>query len=106
MPYVKRNQAGQIIGLSEDGVDDGVEQLDLSHPEVAAFLEKAREQLSSSDTETIRVLEDLIDLLIHKKIILLTDLPDAAQQKIADRQRMRNELNVLNNLMVGEEDIL
>lgn len=82
------------------------EQLELSHPEVRAFLEEAKDQLSSSDTETIRVIEDLVDLLIQKKLILLTDLPIAAQEKLSERQRMRSELNVLGNLMVDEEDIL
>jgi len=36
----------------------------------------------------------------------LTDLPDAAQQELSERQRMRSELNDLGNLMVDEEDIL
>jgi len=45
-------------------------------------------------------------VLIAKKVILLTDLPDAAQQKLSERQRMRSELNDLGNLMVDEEDIL
>ena len=80
--------------------------LDLADPEVTAFLEAAKQQLSSSDSETIRVLEDLIELLIRKKLIMLTDLPDAARKKLAERQRMRNELNAFQGLMVGEEDIL
>ena len=71
-----------------------------------AFLDAAKNQLSSSDTETIREIEDLVSVLIAKKVILLTDLPDAAQQKLSERQRMRSELNDLGNLMVDEEDIL
>ena len=106
MPYVLRDKDGRIGGLSEDSREAAGEQLDLSHPEVMAFLEAAKDQLSSSDTETIRVIEDLVDLLIQKKLILLTDLPLAAQQKLSERQRMRSELNVLGNLMVDEEDIL
>lgn len=106
MPYVIRDKDGRIIGLSEEAREESAEQLDVSHPEVSAFLEAAKDQLSSSDTETIRVIEDLVDLLIQKKLILLTDLPIAAQQKLSERQRMRSELNVLGNLMVDEEDIL
>lgn len=78
----------------------------MSHPDVQAFLDAAKNQLSSSDTETIREIEDLVSVLIAKKVILLTDLPDAAQQKLSERQRMRSELNDLGNLMVDEEDIL
>lgn len=106
MPYVIRDMDGRITGLSEERQGDAAEQLDVSHPEVMAFLEAAKNQLSSSDTGTIRVIEDLVDLLIQKKLILLTDLPIAAQQKLSERQRMRSELNILGNLMVDEEDIL
>lgn len=106
MPYIVRDKNGRITGLSEESQGGESEQLDLTNPEVEAFLEAAKDQLSSSDTETIRVIEDLVDLLIQKKLILLTDLPLAAQQKLSERQRMRSELNVLGNLMVDEEDIL
>jgi hypothetical protein len=106
MPHIVRNANGNIIGLTEHDQDGSGEELSLSHPDVQAFLEAAKSQLSSSDTETIRVIEDLVDVLIAKKVILLTDLPDAAQQKLSERQRMRSELNDLGNLMVDEEDIL
>jgi hypothetical protein len=106
MLYVKRNLEGKVVSLSELNEGSVVEELDLSHPDVQGFLESARLALSISDSETIRVIEDLIDILIRKKLIMLTDLPDAAQQKISERQRMRSELNVLDNLIVGEGDIL
>ena len=106
MPYVYRNSDGRIISLSAAAPDGEAEELDLSHPEVLEFLQKAKNELSSSDSDTIRVIEDLVDVLIRKKLILLTDLPVPAQLKLSERQRMRNELNALDNLMVGEEDIL
>jgi hypothetical protein len=106
MPYVKRNSAGAIIGLSERAENDYEQELSLSHPEIQAFLNTARDHLSSSDSETIRVIEDLIDVMIQKKLILLTELPQAAQRKLMERQRMRNELGVLGNLMVDADDIL
>jgi hypothetical protein len=106
MPYVYRNSDDRIIGLSDEAPAGNGEKLDLSDPEVVEFLQKARNELSSSDSDTIRVIEDLVDVLIRKKLILLTDLPVPAQQKLSERQRMRNELNVLDNLMVDEEDIL
>jgi 5S rRNA maturation endonuclease (ribonuclease M5) len=106
MPHIIRNPNGNIIGLSDEDHDGTGEELSLSHPDVQAFLDAARNQLSSSDTETIRVIEDIVDVLIQKKVILLTDLPEAAQQKLSERQRMRSELNDLGNLMVDEADIL
>jgi hypothetical protein len=106
MPNVKRDTNGRIIGVSEQPGNGDVEELAADDPEVIAFLEAARTQLSSSDTETIRVIEDLVDVLIEKKVLLLTDLPRAARQKLIERQRMRSEMGVLGNLMVDEEDIL
>jgi len=60
--------------------------VDLANPEVQRYLEVVMKQLSSQDTETIRVIEDLVDLLIEKKLILLTDLPVAAQKKLSERR--------------------
>ena len=79
--------------------------MDLANPEVQRYLEDAMKQLSSSDTETIRVIEDLVDLLIEKKLILLTDLPAAAQKKLSERRQIRGDLGVLGNVIVDEEDI-
>jgi hypothetical protein len=106
MPYVFRNSDDKIIGLSDEAPNGSAEELELSDPEVLEFLQHAKNELSSSDADTIRVIEDLVDVLIQKKLILLTDLPVPAQQKLTERQRIRNELNVLDNLMVDEEDIL
>ena len=37
----------------------------------------------------IRIVEDLIDLLIRKNLILFTELPEDAQAKIRERKRVR-----------------
>ena len=106
MPYIKRNSSGRITGISDRAESGSKEELDIENPDVQAYLELARSELSSSDAETIRVIEDLVDLLIEKNLIVLTDLPPAAQIKLSERQRMRGDLGVLGNLVVDEEDIL
>jgi hypothetical protein len=106
MPNVIRDTDGRIIGLAEQSRESSGEELSLSDPEVQAFLHAARKQLSTSDSQTIRVIEDLVDVLIKKGVILPTDLPDAARHKLSWRQQMRSDLNVLDNLMVDEDDIL
>jgi hypothetical protein len=106
MPYVKRNAAGEITGLLDQPADGGAEELSLDSEEIQAFLGQARQRLSLSDVETIRVIEDVVDVLIRKKLLLLTDLPQAAQKKLMERQRMRSELGALGNLVIDEEDIL
>jgi hypothetical protein len=52
-------------------------------------------QLASTDKKIIRIIEDLITLLISKGNIQLTDFPQAVQDKIAERQTIRTELNNL-----------
>lgn len=107
MPHVIRNADGVIVGLSEEvPQEDVAEELPLSHPDVKAFLTGARERLSASDAETVRVVEDIVDILIKKKLILWTDLPPAAQKKLAERRSMRDDLQALGNLMIEEDDIL
>ena len=106
MPCVIRDSHGQIVGLAEQDPAAPGEELSLSDPEVQAFLRAARDQLSSSDSETIRVIEDLVDVLVRKGLLMLTDLPEAAQEKLTIRRQMRSDLNVLDNLMVDEDDIL
>lgn len=45
-----------------------------------------------SDASVVRVLEDLIDLLIAKQIILFTELPQDAQAKLLGRKELRARL--------------
>jgi hypothetical protein len=70
-----------------------------SDPDVILFLEQnglsdaePNQALAKSDIEMIRVIEDLIELLIHKQLINFTDLPDATQQKILKRKKIRDML--------------
>ncbi|VFS56484.1 Uncharacterised protein [Kluyvera cryocrescens] len=42
------------------------------------------QQLQQSDLNMVRVLEDLIEVLMSKGIISITDLPPAAQSKFTE----------------------
>ncbi|MBY0266684.1 MAG: hypothetical protein K2W84_09755 [Burkholderiales bacterium] len=42
------------------------------------------------DARLVRVLEDLVDTLIERNVIRLTDLPEDAQQKLLERKRFRD----------------
>lgn len=112
MPYVVRDANGAITGINtQDGGANG-EVLPHDHPELLEFqaqcqhIEQVRQSLEVSDVETVRVIEDLVDVLIEKKLLLLTDLPYPAQEKLLERQRMRQTLGVYGGLMVSEDDIL
>lgn len=51
-----------------------------------------RRELSESDKDMARVGEDLLDVLISKGVLALTDLPKKAQETINKRKSKRNDL--------------
>ena len=105
MPYVKRDQSGQIISVSLSQESDDQEFIDAESSQLAAFFEDARasaDSLRESDSDFVRVLEDLIEMLTAKGIILFTELPESAQQKIMMRKRLRKDRT--NSLdLLGDE---
>jgi len=91
MLYAKRNPEGQIESLSRE-MTHGSEALPADHPDVLAFLQAggaAQGAFSSLDASLVRVLEDLVDVLISRNVIRITDLPPEAQKKLFQRKRFR-----------------
>ncbi len=112
MLYVERNQKGEIITVRRQLPDENEgEKLPLLNGEVLAFLGTSGEinslaqLLALTDDSIIRVLEDLIDLLIKKNVILFTELPEEAQEKIRERKEVRLKIGT-NAFMADDEDIL
>ncbi len=109
MLHVERDDAGNIIALHIKAVPGISEQKSIMDEEILEFLNKNVDTdpwvqlLSLSDIGIIRILEDLIDLLIRKNIILFTELPEEAQAKIRERKRVREKIGP-DHLMV--DDIL
>lgn len=109
MLYIERDKIGNIIALHVKPEPNAREQKAIMDEEIMEFLSKSVDTdpwvqlLSLSDMSIIRILEDLIDLLIRKNIIMLTDLPEQAQGKIRERKRVRKKMGP-NHLMV--DDIL
>ncbi|MFH1215068.1 MAG: hypothetical protein V1706_01055 [Pseudomonadota bacterium] len=95
MPYVERDQRGVIVALRQTPTEKATELKSMMDEEILAFLGKSGDAdswiqlLSMTDIGIIRILEDLIDLLVKKNIILFTELPDEAQKKIRERKRVR-----------------
>ena len=98
MLYVERDDNGNIIGLHRSPDPKADEQKSIMDEEILAFLNKNVDTdtwvrlLSLSDIGIIRILEDLIDLLIRKNVILFTDLPEEAQSKIRERKKVRERI--------------
>jgi hypothetical protein len=94
MPYVTRDSQGLIDAVFRDTVT-GAEALPADHPEVLAFLghdEEHQHRFASMDANLVRVLEDLVDVLIDRNVIRITDLPLEAQQKLFERKHFRDRI--------------
>ncbi|GAB3280539.1 tryptophan synthase subunit beta like protein [Parahaliea aestuarii] len=94
MPYVLRTRAGQISALSNDLLE-GYEWIASDDAELRVFIAKSAgmiDHLSASDLDMVRVLEDLVELLVQKGVILFTELPESAQEKVLRRQSLRSDL--------------
>ncbi|NLY28842.1 MAG: hypothetical protein GX049_15170 [Alcaligenaceae bacterium] len=63
-------------------------------------------ELSELDSDFIRVLEDLIDVLIANGTLRLTDLPPQALEKINRRKQARQKLRNSLNLLSDDDGIL
>jgi len=112
MAYINRNSNGEITAIFETVQVDGQEYLSIDNPELIEFISQAathdnvKAVLSTSDIGLVRVLEDLINTLIDKNIIRFTDLPSVAQEKLANREKIRGHLTSLDNLMGDDEGLL
>ena len=105
MPFVKRDSVGRIIAASNAPTNEASEELAVDSPELRAFIEELAGEkgiFESSDMKMIRAIEDVIDLLISKNVICITDLPGAVQSKLMERRSLRHSLNALN--LLGEDD--
>lgn len=112
MVYARRNSDGRIIALYNTPNEDAGEAVSVNSEEVMEFLlhdemsdEKSREILSRMDLEMVRITEDIIELLIDKGLIMFTDLPQAAQQKLLSKKRLRQHLHGGNPLLVDIEEL-
>jgi hypothetical protein len=111
MPFVMRDETGRITALYREQTLDAQEYLPPGHPEILDFTGQGegggsdeRPDMRRSDLEMIRVYEDLIDILISKRIVVLTDFPTAAQEKLVRRKRLRSSLSSLTEVLAPEDD--
>ncbi|HPJ96062.1 MAG TPA: hypothetical protein PK022_02055 [Syntrophales bacterium] len=108
MLYVERNDEGNIIALHNSPQENAVEQKTSVDQEVLDFLEQNATSeswqtlLTISDMGFIRLLEDMVDLLIRKNVIIFTELPEKAQEKIMERKKIREKYATHSILTVDD----
>ncbi len=118
MPYIKRDANGRIDALYCEQSVDATEKLESSSSEIIEFLfsEASKSKYSAGDKLCIedfyasdlgmaRVIEDLIEILIAKNIVMITDLPEAAIHRIHSRKAMRQQFISYDDLLVGDDEI-
>ncbi len=112
MAYIQRDTVGNIVAIFDEKQDNAQEYLTLDNPELIDYMthsvkgDDARAILAESDLKLVRVIEDLIYTLIDKKVILFTDLPIAAREKLVNRETIRGHLTNLDNLVDDNEGLL
>ena len=98
MLFIERDREGKITAIHQNPTGTAAEQKTLMDEEILEFLGRDGkldswiQLLSLSDVSIIRVLEDLIDILVKKNVIMLTDLPEEARDKLRERKRVREKL--------------
>jgi hypothetical protein len=94
MPYVRRNAQGEVVSLHRNAEAGTSEFLAEDHADVRAFIGGTpsggnSEGFARLDADFVRVLEDVIDTLVAKNLINITDLPPEAQAKLFSRKSFR-----------------
>jgi hypothetical protein len=108
MPFVQLDENNHIVAVYAEHVDGAVEVAP-DDPALKEFIFRAhpeleqREKLEKSDLALARVMEDLIDVLIEKGVIMFTDFPEAAQKKLLERRGFRKEFSYVQNLFGNEQ---
>jgi len=109
MPYVMRNAEGRIIAVLSEEVE-GAEFIHGNDAELGRFLsqetpeKQAQRELMESDMGLIRVIEDLINVLIERGVIMFTDFPEPVQKKLMARSGMRSQFSYVDDLFNPGED--
>ncbi len=112
MPFVKRDNAGQIISVHAGADDENCHEVAADDPELSAFVAANSVEASADgnferlDQDFIRVIEDVIYMLIDKQLIVLTDLPVAAQRKLAERRNLRGTSGDLGSIVSTTDELL
>jgi hypothetical protein len=92
MPYVRRNASGQIDSLHRSE-ESGTVFVSEGDPELLAFIGDSGAEFGRLDADFVRVIEDVIDTLIVKNVLNVTDLPHSAQVKLFARKSFRERVS-------------
>jgi len=101
MVYTQRDSSGKLLRVSFNAFPGMTAEEPETPDDVSIWLraqEEMRhhlEKLHQSDIATVRVLEDLINVLVEKNIIDYADLPATAREKLDERALVRADVEAL-----------
>ena len=107
MLYASRDSDGRISALYPAPLNGASEVLAADDPEVLQFIHERwrQNELDQLDREFVRVIEDMIELMIAKDLILFTDLPAKVQEKLLRRKEVRQQRHYSGILGAGDDII-
>ena len=96
MIYIERNASGEIDNI-EFSPGENREEISLHDPQLTEFIKTSADSdaivqsvLDRLDMDMVRVIEDVIDIMIDRNLMLFTDLPEPVQNKLLFKRKMRN----------------
>jgi hypothetical protein len=111
MLYAKMDENKNVIDVATEPSEEYSTLVSPQDENVMEILEQklntqdTQSMLETSDSEMMRVLEDLVNLLTEKRIIQFTELPMAAQKKLLSRKWVRGIHTGNDDSLIGESDL-
>ena len=109
MPFVRRDASGLIDSLHRQASAKAGEFLADDDAEVQAFVGResapAEAAFGRLDADFVRVIEDVIDTLIVKNELNITDLPAEAQAKLFARKSFRERVSKNSLRLFADGDL-
>ncbi len=103
MPDIRRDPEGRLLSLHREAAPGAEAFTAEDAVGVRAFLGTlGADTFSQLDAGFVRVLEDLIDALMAKHVINLTDLPAEAQNKLYARRSHRHSTALSRLNLLGD----
>lgn len=110
--YIARDEVGAVVAVAWAPSGVVSEVADTGDPAVQRLLGQMGERpvseaiaaLQSSDSDMVRIIEDVTGVLIEKGVIQFTDLPEAARRKLLARQEWRGQRDLLDLIAGSDND--
>lgn len=63
----------------------------MNHEQIANL----KQELKNSDADVIRIIDDLVDILVAKRLLRMADFPEPTRIQLQRRQELREQIQAL-----------